>query len=205
MWVMAELIKNGLIQYISQKIGWRDRMVACLFSQCGHAYSRYLMVKEKIESNLPSRGGKMRVLTKEDLSQQSAIFLRPKAQFDHLVSLPDSADRARAIIEAMESIETDYVLSPVAVPFSYLYMFVTTNEFVGHLVNHVTEVNYPAVRPDYFERAIVLIPSNQVLDLFHEKTESSFRLIAVLEKEIKVLTKARDLLLPRLMNGEVAV
>ena len=73
-----------------------------------HAYSRYLTVKEKIEPNLPSRGGKTRSLTKEDFSQQSAIYLRPKAQFDYLVSLPDSADRARAIIEAMESIEKDY-------------------------------------------------------------------------------------------------
>ncbi|WP_372522113.1 N-6 DNA methylase [Sulfuricaulis sp.] len=73
-----------------------------------HAYSRYLMVKEKIEPNLPSRGGKTRALTKEDFSQQSAIFLRPNVQFDYLVALPDSADRARAIIEAMESIEKDY-------------------------------------------------------------------------------------------------
>ena len=73
-----------------------------------HAYSRYLTVKGKIEPNLPSRGGKTRALTKEDFSQQSAIFLRPKAQFDHLVALPDSKDRARAIIEAMESIEKDY-------------------------------------------------------------------------------------------------
>lgn len=73
-----------------------------------HAYSRYLAVKEKIEPKLPSRGGKARPLTKEDFSQQSAIYLRPKAQFDHLVALPDSEDRARAIIEAMESIEKDY-------------------------------------------------------------------------------------------------
>jgi len=73
-----------------------------------HAYSRYLTVKARIEPTLPSRGGKTRALTKEDFSQQSAIFLQPKAQFDHLVALPDSADRARAIIEAMESIETDY-------------------------------------------------------------------------------------------------
>jgi type I restriction enzyme M protein len=73
-----------------------------------HAYSRYLTVKKKIEPKLPSRGGKTRALTKEDFSQQSAIFLRPKAQFDHLVALPDSEDRARAIIEAMDSIEADY-------------------------------------------------------------------------------------------------
>ena len=73
-----------------------------------HAYSRFLAVKVDIETNLPKRGGKTRPLTKEDFSQRSAIFLQPKAQFDHLVSLPDSEDRARVIIEAMESIEADY-------------------------------------------------------------------------------------------------
>lgn len=73
-----------------------------------HAYSRYLTVKDDIEANLPTRSGKTRPLTKEDFSQKSAIFLRPKAQFDYLVVLTDSDDRAKAIIEAMESIETDY-------------------------------------------------------------------------------------------------
>ena len=73
-----------------------------------HAYSRYLAVKDEIEANLPTRGGKTRALTKEDFSQKSAIFLRPKAQFDNLVALTDSDDRAKAIIEAMESIEADY-------------------------------------------------------------------------------------------------
>jgi len=73
-----------------------------------HAYSRFLAVKDDIEANLPKRGGKTRALTKEDFSQKSAIFLQPKAQFDYLVSLPDSEDRAKAIIEAMESIEADY-------------------------------------------------------------------------------------------------
>jgi len=73
-----------------------------------HAYSRYLGVKDKIEANLPSRGGKRRARTKEDFSQQSAIFLRPEAQFDQLVALPDGTDRAKAIIAAMESIEADY-------------------------------------------------------------------------------------------------
>ena len=73
-----------------------------------HAYSRYLAVKDDIEANLPTRGGVKRALTKEDFSQQSAIFLRPEAQFDYLVALPDGTDRAGAIIAAMESIEADY-------------------------------------------------------------------------------------------------
>lgn len=73
-----------------------------------HAYSRYLAVRPQIEAGLPSRGGRVRALTKEDFGQQGAIYLRPDAQFDHLVSLPDSADRAAAIIQAMDGIEADY-------------------------------------------------------------------------------------------------
>ena len=73
-----------------------------------HAYSRYLTAREEIEPTLPSRGGKRRALTKEDFSQRSAIFLNPEAQFDYLVALPDGADRAKAIVEAMDSIESNY-------------------------------------------------------------------------------------------------
>lgn len=73
-----------------------------------HAYSRYLKVKDQVEANLPKRGGKARDLTKADFSQKGAIFLQPHAQFEHLASLPDSADRAQAIIDAMDSIEADY-------------------------------------------------------------------------------------------------
>jgi type I restriction enzyme M protein len=73
-----------------------------------HAYSRYLGVKDEIEANLPSRGGKKRPLAKEDFSEKSAIFLRPLAQFDTLIALTDSDDRAKAITQAMESIEADY-------------------------------------------------------------------------------------------------
>lgn len=73
-----------------------------------HAYSRYLGVKGDIEANLPKRGGKVRALTKEDFSQKGSIYLRPEAEFDYLVALPDSANRAKAIQHAMETIEEDY-------------------------------------------------------------------------------------------------
>ena len=97
------------------------------------------------------------------------------------------------------------VISPITVPFTYLYLFVTTDEFVGHLVNHTTGASYPAVRPEDFERAIVLVPPKQMLELFNEKAEPIYKFISVLEEEMKLLAQARDLLLPRLMNGEIAV
>lgn len=59
-----------------------------------HAYSRYLAVKPEIEASLPSRGGVRPPLTKQDFTSRGAIFLRPEAQFDYLVGLPDSSVRA---------------------------------------------------------------------------------------------------------------
>jgi type I restriction enzyme M protein len=73
-----------------------------------HAYNRFLSAKAEIEPTLPKRGGQTRALTKEDFSGRGAIFLHPVAQFDHLSALPDSVDRSKAIIDAMESIEKDY-------------------------------------------------------------------------------------------------
>ena len=55
-----------------------------------------------------TRGGKKRPLAKEDFSRKGAIFLREKAQFDYLAALPEGEDRAKAIIDAMTSIEDDY-------------------------------------------------------------------------------------------------
>lgn len=71
-----------------------------------HAYSRYLAVRDDIEANLPTRGGKKRAINKEDFSSRSAIFLREEAQFDYLIGL--TGGRAEAIISAMDSIEADY-------------------------------------------------------------------------------------------------
>lgn len=115
-----------------------------------HAYSRYLAVKEKIEPNLPSRGGKVRALTKEDFSKQGAIFLQPKAQFDYLVSLPDSEDRARAIIEAMDSIEADYENLRGTLPKSEYQLL--ENQVLGQLMRTLNPEELKKVSGDVFGR-----------------------------------------------------
>ncbi|RCK31276.1 DNA methyltransferase [Thalassospira profundimaris] len=81
-----------------------------------HAYSRFLRVQDEIKATLPSRGGVTRQLTKEDFSQRGSIFLKPEAQFDHLVTVPDGGDRAGAIMTAMDSIERDYESLAGALP-----------------------------------------------------------------------------------------
>jgi type I restriction enzyme M protein len=115
-----------------------------------HAYSRYLTFKDEIEANLPKRGGKTRPLTKEDFSQKSAIFLRPKAQFDYLVSLTDSDDRAKAIIEAMESIEEDYESLRGVLPKSEYQEL--DNNVIGQLLRTLNPGELKKVSGDVFGR-----------------------------------------------------
>ncbi len=115
-----------------------------------HAYSRFLGVKDKIEANLPKRGGKTRALTKEDFSQKSAIFLRPQAQFDYLVALPDSEDRAKAVIGAMESIEADYENLRGVLPKSDYQEL--DNDVLGQLLRTLNPDELKKVSGDVFGR-----------------------------------------------------
>jgi len=115
-----------------------------------HAYSRYLAVKDDIEANLPKRGGKRRALTKADFSQRNAIFLQPKAQFDYLVSLTDSDDRAKSIIEAMESIESDYENLRGVLPKSEYQEL--DNDVLGQLLRTLNPEELKRVSGDVFGR-----------------------------------------------------
>lgn len=97
------------------------------------------------------------------------------------------------------------VLTSKKVPFSFLYCNVTTEEFVGYLVNCTNGAAYPAVKPIHFEEYNVSIPPNNLLNKFHNITEPYFRKIYYLNKQISSLREARDRLLPKLMSGEIEV
>ena len=115
-----------------------------------HAYSRYLAVKDEIETNLPTRGGKTRPLTKEDFSQKSSIFLQQKAQFDYLVSLTDRDDRARTIIDAMECIEADYETLRGVLPKNEYQEL--DNEVLGQLLRTLNPEELKKASGDIFGR-----------------------------------------------------
>ena len=115
-----------------------------------HAYSRYLAVKPEIETSLPSRGGKLRSLTKEDFSRKNAIFLQPEAQFNYLVNLTDSDDRAQAIIDAMESIEADYGILRGVLPKSEYHEL--DNTVLGNLLRAFNDPILNTSKGDVFGR-----------------------------------------------------
>jgi type I restriction enzyme S subunit len=61
------------------------------------------------------------------------------------------------------------------------------------------------VAESFKEGLSILIPPEKLRKVFHDIVDANFLQMANLEKQIVKLAKARDLLLPKLMNGEVAV
>jgi type I restriction enzyme S subunit len=97
------------------------------------------------------------------------------------------------------------VITPTTVPTSFLYQAVTTDDFVGRLVANARGVAYPAVTAPVFESAQILAPPGALLAQYNEQSEPMLEQISILRQQTQRLARARDLLLPKLMSGEVAV
>lgn len=97
------------------------------------------------------------------------------------------------------------VLTASAVPFTFLYFATTTDKFVGYLTNHATGAAYPAVTATTFEDAHLLVPPAPLLARFGEATIPMSEETHALQRQIHNLRETRDLLLPRLLSGQVAL
>jgi len=95
------------------------------------------------------------------------------------------------------------VLTAKTVPYSYLYYYTTSDDFVGYLTNEATGAAYPAVSSKSFEKAEVVVPAADVLERFGAVATPMFEQADVLRRQATNLRRTRDLLLPRLMSGRV--
>lgn len=85
------------------------------------AQNRYEDAKVEIDKNLPvnPRTGEKRAINKDDFAAAGAIMLQEKAKYEYLASLPEGEDVAKAINEAMKSIENEYPDLEGILPKSY--------------------------------------------------------------------------------------
>lgn len=95
------------------------------------------------------------------------------------------------------------VLTPTEVPFTFLYLATTTDDFVAFLTNNATGAAYPAVTAATFEKANLLVPPAPLLKKFGDATIPMAEHIHMLQRQIQNLRNTRDLLLPRLLSGQV--
>ena len=81
----------------------------------------------------------------------------------------------------------------------HLYHALRNTQFLN------TDVAVPGLNRDFAHSRLTLVPDNKILALFEQQATPIYEQINRLTKHNQTLAKARDLLLPRLMNGEVGV
>ena len=98
------------------------------------------------------------------------------------------------------------VIRPNAVtPFTFLFFAVTSDPFVDQMTTVAKGAAYPATSFDDFEKAKLLVPSDELLNRFHENAEPLFQQKHLLQLQIDRLKQTRNLLLPRLVSGKLSV
>ena len=81
----------------------------------------------------------------------------------------------------------------------HLYHALLNTQFIN------TDVAVPGLNRDFAHSRLLLVPDNKILALFEQHATTIYEQINRLTKYNQTLTQARDLLLPRLMSGEVKV
>lgn len=96
-------------------------------------------------------------------------------------------------------------LTSTQVPFTFLYFATTTDDFVSYLTNNASGAAYPAVTAATFNRADLVVPPLPLLSRFSDTIKPMEEQIHVLQGRIQNLRRTRDLLLPRLLSGQLEI
>ncbi len=97
------------------------------------------------------------------------------------------------------------VLTPVKVGPAFLYEITKRDAFVQYLGSVAEGSAYPAVRAERFEQAVIPLPSPGRLETFETITMPLRQRSHAAEMESRTLADLRDILLPKLMSGEIRV
>ena len=88
---------------------------------------------------------------------------------------------------------------------SQLFLFCALKEAIEHFRQHAVGAVFDAIVVDTFKLIPFMVPDEKKVRLFEEVVAPMFHQVANLMEQHEKLRAARDLLLPRLMSGEIAV
>ena len=199
-------IKDGVPE------GWEKVAISCL-CKVGRGGSPR-PIKDYLEGSIPwfkigdatASESPFVFLTAEKIIEEGikkSVFLKPKE-----LVLSNSATCGIPYFTGAEGCIHDgwlyfKQLQRISKWFLYCYLFEKQREILAGIGEGATQKN---LNTDYIGKQIVLLPKeNKIIMLFDDTVESLFSQIFTLAQVNIKLRKTRDLLLPRLMNGEIAV
>ena len=107
--------------------------------------------------------------------------------------------------EAIFSMDLVKIVPKGDIQKHWLYLLLRHSGFSFDVREHATGTNVLHLKPKYIESWEASLPPKSLRDHYSDILGPMIKQQDQLELQIQALTKARDLLLPRLMNGEVVV
>ena len=87
----------------------------------------------------------------------------------------------------------------------FVYITATSDEAINHLAHLADGGAYPAVRPEVVINLPCIVPTERLIAYFHKTVRSFFDQAAGNKLESSTLSVLRDMLLPKLLSGELSV
>ena len=86
-----------------------------------------------------------------------------------------------------------------------MYLLFNLMSRVEEIRSNAKGTTYPEISKGRFRDMGVVVPRNTLVNEFAEFASDTVRQVRILKRSSQKLERARDLLLPRLMNGEIVV
>jgi type I restriction enzyme, S subunit len=97
------------------------------------------------------------------------------------------------------------VLKPKGVSKPFLFALISSEGVVGRLVARAggTSTSHQRVKPDDIMKLTVLLPDRKIIQAYTECVDPLFSLIGALRQRNVILRQTRDLVLPKLISGDI--
>ena len=87
----------------------------------------------------------------------------------------------------------------------FLYQLFRTPSFQGYILGHTSGTTVLHLSKSWLENFVSFIPNNILMRKFQDITQPLFDTFNENIKQIRSLEKTRDILLPKLLSGEIDV
>lgn len=88
---------------------------------------------------------------------------------------------------------------------SKAFLMIGLREAIPQFLNETTGATMKHIRRSALDKVCAIVPPEPLLSEFEEIVTSTYKQLLTLHRQINYLRKARDLLIPKLMSGEIAV
>jgi type I restriction enzyme M protein len=102
LWSMADNLRANSKLTASE---YKDPLLGVFLLR--YATNKFEQAKSEVEATIPDSPRGKRAVTQDDFKNINTLWLAEKARFDYIANLPEGADVATALNEAMQSIEED--------------------------------------------------------------------------------------------------